>query len=371
MMRLLVNGKAYSNWIGASATVQIDALSNSFSFSAGVGDQSGFGFERGDQCVVTIDGEQILEGYIEKIFGSGNKKSKSIQVVGRDRTADIVDSQIETLADLKPPITLKRVVEEVIKHLGADIDVVDDFGFRFSAEDDFLTPDPGMGAFQYLERLGRKAKAILTSNEFGDVVLNRAFGVEVDAAVINQRNGRRNNVLEYDFVYDDTQRFSRYVSLGNTNVNLLNLFSGQDPQKTVDRKGSAVDRFIREGRQRVIVAENPGGDASHQDRAIWEANIKKSRALTYGAIVSGFRNQSGDIWRTGTLPKVVDEEARINDYMLLNSITYRSDDVDGSTCDLGFVNKNSYQLRVDEPSSEKSDGNLDAIKARLAKAFEE
>jgi len=362
-MKIEVNGVRYSNFLEATADVRIDTLSNTFSFSSGPGGNGSLPFGMGSECAVYVDDERIITGHIEVISGRGSANDHQIDIIGRDLTGDIVDSSIGSLTDINAPIKLKRIVEIVIQHIGSDIDVVDLTGVSYNVED-IIAPEPGDNAFTFLEKIARKKNVILSSNSDGDVVIQRAEGVDVKAKLVNRIDGKGNNIISYSFTYDDTGRFNRYEAIGNSNMNILALLGKQQPKKVVDQRGFITDRRMREGRQLIIASENPGSSPNMKERAEWEANIRKARSRVYSATLSGYRNQAGELWTPNTIVQVIDENAEINDRMLINAVTYRLDPDSGRTTELNLINKNAYSLEVAEPTSEKAEFNIEAALAR-------
>src|SRR5678816_808091 len=146
-MKIEVNGKLYSGFTSATADVRIDALSNSFSFSASPGKNLGLPFSRGDECIVLVDGEQIIKGFIEIISGNGDATTHTIDITGRDRTSDLIDSSLLPLKDISPPITFKRVIELVIRSIGSELDVIDYTGVTFDRQEDLIAVERGDNAF--------------------------------------------------------------------------------------------------------------------------------------------------------------------------------------------------------------------------------
>ncbi|HRI34651.1 MAG TPA: hypothetical protein PLD02_12940, partial [Saprospiraceae bacterium] len=221
-MRIEVNGKRYLGFTDATADVRIDTLSNSFSFTATPSSNLKLPFALGDECVIFIDNEPIITGYIEIISGSGDESGSEITITGRDKTSDILDSSIGALSDISTPILLKRIIEIVIDHIGADIDVIDLTDAMFTKSEDIISPEPGDNAFEFLEKIARKKNVILSSNSDGNIVIQRSIGETVNAKLIHKIGGLNNNILRYNFSYDNTGRFNKYSSIGNLNICLLN-----------------------------------------------------------------------------------------------------------------------------------------------------
>lgn len=350
-MKIEVNGRSYSGFTSATADVRIDALCNSFSIAIGPSSSIVIPLNRGDECVITVDGEPIVKGYIEVISGSGDSSSHTINIAGRDRCSDIVDSTLKPIKDIKPPISLKKVIELVISAIGSDLDVIDYTDVKFDRAEDLIAIERGDNAFEFIEKLARKKQVILTSDHDGNVVIQKTIGRQIAASIVNKKLGNSNNVIEYGFSYDDTKRFNRYESLSNLNINTLGNTPGILPEKSTDQRGFAQDRKIREGRQLILVSEKSGSNESMAKRAAWESNIRRARSRVYHALINGYRNQAGEIWTTNTVIRVQDDHAQIDDLMLVNGVTYRYDEQRGSSVEVSLVDKDTYTLEASEPDS--------------------
>lgn len=353
-MRLQVDGTRYGNFVGAEAVLRLDALSRTFGFEATSSQAQPLPFRGGESCLVFADGEQILDGFIELVNVDGDGGSHKIDVQGRDRTADLLDSGLGRLSDLRAPISLRAIVERVVAHLGTDLDVLDLANpAPFTRAEDLAAPEPGENAFEFLEALARKRQVLLTSDGSGRLVISSATGTVVDARIEHRRQGTSsNNVLTYSVSYDSTGRFNSYKSISQLNAVALSLGGGDVSPSSVASQGTTktvTDGEVRRGRQLVLVGESSFSTAEGARRASWEANIRRARGKTYSATVHGYRNQAGLLWTPNTLVQVVDDFAGINDRMLVNSVTFSMSEGEGRTTTLALVEKDAYTLIVSEP----------------------
>jgi len=90
-----VNGQAFENFTSASVSIALDSISGSFNFTAVSTKGQLLPFRNGDACQILVDGEAVIDGFIEKLDYTYNAKSHSITVSGRDKTADLIDSTIK------------------------------------------------------------------------------------------------------------------------------------------------------------------------------------------------------------------------------------------------------------------------------------
>ena len=124
-MKLEVNGIAYDSFTSASAELRLDALSNTFNFDAVSTVRNPLPFRGGEECRVLVDGETAVTGFIEVVTGDYSADSHTVSVQGRDKTADLLDSGLSTMADIRAPVTLKAIIEQVVANIGVELTVVD------------------------------------------------------------------------------------------------------------------------------------------------------------------------------------------------------------------------------------------------------
>lgn len=360
-----VNGEEFTDFVSAEVSLRLDALSNSFSFNA-TSKEGPLPFLGGEACIINVDGEKVLTGFIEVVSVTGSASDHTIRIEGRDRTGDFADSQLDVIDDLRAPISLKRIIEKVIAQLYAgETDttlipsvVEDTTTTDFNKAEDVAGPEPGQGAFAFAEIYMRKRQVLLTSNADGNFVIAASSGTRVPNAFIQHvvpvatgAASNANNVLSYSAKFDDQSRFNRYVE--NSQKSMITIFSEIASSDVVDQKTSATDADIRVGRQMVIISETPTSKSEGNKRATWEANIRKARGMTYSPTVHDFRNQAGALWAINTLIPVFSEYAGIDAEMLVNAVKFRWSRDDGSNSELEFMNSQAYTLTLDEPATEK------------------
>jgi prophage tail gpP-like protein len=367
-MRLRVAGAEYSRFPASSVTAQLDALSRTFSFEATSSGALPLPFRGGEECEVFLGDDRVLVGFIELVNVSGDEAGHQIDIQGRDRTADLVDSSIGSLSDLQPPISLATIARRVIAHIDATIEVLDlARPAAFRTVEDLVAPEPGENAFEFLEKLARKRQVLLTADGDGRLTITRGSGVESLGRIQNLVGTGRgafrgradgNTVLSYSASYDTTGRFNAYQTLSQLSPIPLATGSGIDAEVIASQGGVRVirDQAIRRGRQLVLVSEASYSSLQGGDRATWEAKVRRSRGQVYSPVVDGFRNQAGELWTPNTLVQVVDEYAGIDSKMLINSVTFALDESGGSTTTLSLVERDAYTLALAEPREEEALG---------------
>ena len=357
-MKIEVGGKVYTGFVAANAQLRLDAFSNSFGFEATARRDTPLPFTGGEACRILVDGELVLTGFIELVNVDYAPDNHSISIQGRDKTGDLVDSMIGNdareggLSDLQAPISIARVVRTVIGHLGLDIKVFDEaLPALFRESEDVMSPEPGDNVFEFLQKWSRKRQVLLSSTPSGDVLITSGSGRETRAYIHHEVGSAKNNVLSSSYSYDSTGRFNVYRSIGQMNMVPRASTGGDVSDDAIVGQGANVsDINIRKGRQFILVSEALGSASDGKDRVAWERNIRRARGKVYGAQVNGYRNNLGDLWKVGDIIQVKDAYVNTPSRMIINSVTFSLDLERGRRTDLGLMQKDAYQLELEEPT---------------------
>ncbi len=346
---LEVDSIPYDNFVSASCEIRLDALSNTFSFDAVAANFDPLPFKGGEACKVIVEGETVLTGTIEVVSVSGDASNTTITFQGRDKTADLLDSTLDSISDLTGPITLKEVIEKVIDQLKIDISVIDLVNPEtFTGTEDVISPEIGDNAFSFLEKYSRKRQVLLTSNGDGNIVIDVNSGESAAGSIQNIKGSEDNNVIAYSFSFDTTGRFNLYKFGSQFNPSALSSAGSTSNASVVNQNGSTFDPEIRIGRQLVLVSEATLSSTHALARAKWEANIRKARGLQYAVTVNGYKvdlkDSLSDLWRVNRLYDIQDDNLGKREPMLCNSVTYSLDLSAGQITSLGFVDEKTYTL---------------------------
>lgn len=356
-MKLEVNGIQYDHFTSASCEIRLDALSNVFAFEAVAAEGESLPIKGGDSCRVIVNGNVVLTGFIEIIDVSYDATGHFILIQGRDKTGDLLDSTVGPINDLRAPITLDEVIKKIIFDIGADIDVVNEFVnlAPFDKAQDIVSPEPGDNAFAFIEKYSRKRNVLLTSNGEGNLVITSGSGDTEEGSIQHIIGASDNNVIAASFSFDTTGRYNSYVFTSQLNPVALNEAGETSLASSVSQSAGVSDNEIRSGRQLFITSETPFSNAQNEDRARWEANIRKARGRVYSATVMGYGVDASDfdsrLWQINRLYQIVDDYLGKSEPMLCNSVRFQLDPDNGETTILGFVDENAYSLELEDPNT--------------------
>lgn len=365
MIGVQVNGTQYTDFVKVSVTLSLETLANDFSLTA-----SAVGsfppLRRGDLIVITVDDDTVLTGAIDEVTGQDQDRRHLIAYTGRDKTGDLLDSQINVINDLRASenLTLKSIIETVIAHLGLDLAVEDDLSpAPFNAAEDIIAPKVGQSAFELIAGYAAKRQALLSSTREGNILITQSSPTDSGAVVQRLQGADDNNILIQDWTINASRLHNKYIRRGQIDLLALNL-AGFFGSETVENQGAeAINPDVREGRQSVVVELNSYSSAQLRDRAKWASQLAKAKATRFNCTVRGHQMPQGGVWRINTLVQVNSDVANISRKMLTNTITFTQGEGQPTVTVLGFVERNVYTINEKVLAQQPAGSLNDAFKA--------
>jgi prophage tail gpP-like protein len=313
-IRLSVDGQAREDWTTIVVRLGIEQLAGEFRFD--YVDRGGelnqpLEFDEGDECIVAIDGEEVMVGHIDQVEISYDANTHNIAISGRGNTGDLVDSSaihetgkwrdslLETIAnDLCSPFD----VDVVIDPTAAEQALVK-FP-RFSIQD-------GEAVFEALSRLARMRGMLIVTDNGAQVRFTRAGSKRIETALeLGQ------NVLGGTRSGDLKSRFQIYTFKSQL-VGTDDFFGAVASCP----KGFVTDDGIDRNRPLVVIAEDQGNANDLIRRAEWERNTRAGQSRRLSHRVQGYHHADG-LWKPNEIVRVRDRFLRVDDDLLITAVTY-------------------------------------------------
>lgn len=350
-------GTLYDTFTDVNVYKSIESALGDFRFTASNvgksldGVQKSFPFNKGDECIIRINDQKLITGYVNEVSGAYSAENFSMSVYGRDKTQDLVDCAINGNLDLKSPVSLKSIIEKVLSlnNINDILVIENDATSQFSKSEIVGIANKGETAFEVIERCCRKKQVLFTTNEDGDIVLTRASSSQYPVMLKNETGANDNNIVEASFSDADSERYNLYLVYTQGN-----LFSGIADLGLKSKKGQAVDSNIRSTRILEINSNISSDIQTNRNRAIWESNIRRARGFQYNCRVRGYflHPLLDTILSPNKVITVKDDMFGINADLLIKSCNYVKSS-SGSYTDLELVNKNSYTLQAEQDRIEE------------------
>ncbi len=305
-IQLLVNGQLFTGWEDVSIQESIETASGGFTLT--VSDKEPFPVAPGDECVVLEGSEEIITGYVDKVGITLDAGTHTFSVMGRDKTADIVDCSALNKPGEWRGVKLSKIAGEIAQLFGIKVimtgtdQVIDIFKLQ-----------PGEKGFEAIERACRLQGLLITTDGLGNLVITNP-GQE--RAAVNLVQGQ--NILQAQADFDLSQRYSQYTAIGQHNGS--DVYSGAQANQI---KAEAKDPKVVRYRPLVVVAENMVTNAQAKKRAEWEATVRAARGTKSTVTVQGWRQEgdTGALWQKNTLVECDIPLLGINGDMLISAVT--------------------------------------------------
>jgi prophage tail gpP-like protein len=346
----------YTDFTSATCTLNIETVSGAFNFQATLSSDIVFPIKGNTPIQILADGVPVLTGYAEIIEPEYSINSHSIQIIGRDVTADFIDSTVGANKEFVGNVTLKELTRSVLDGLGMTSTRVIDRteGVTPFNAGDIASADIGEKAFAFVEKYSQKKQVLLTRDGLGNVVLTRAATKVSNVKLIHRKgDGSNNNIKSARMRLDGSKRYSLYIV--SPQVSPVGLDLEYSPEELASPgDGRTQDLSVRATRQLQIKSATSMDTAAAQERAEWEAGFRKAASELYTCVVQG-HSVDGVPWTPNSLDFITDEFADLNAERLLKQVTFKYDIPTGSTTSLIYVPKESYTLFKPEEPKDSQD----------------
>jgi prophage tail gpP-like protein len=327
-LELKVNGVNYGGWQTIEVKRSIEELAGSFRlgyFDHWIEGGQALPIEEGDECEITIDGTQVLAGYVDEFHGDYDLDTHTLSVEGRSFAGDLCDSSAIFKSGQWRQTTLKQVA--------LDLCAPFDIGVMTGGDGNLVKfgIQQGESVFEVLERAARSQGVLLTSSANGSISF-----VQPGAKTTSTRIELGVNVKRSSLRGSWKERFGSYLVKGQSPgaADFFGVAAAQPaPGKATD---DDVDRY-----RPLIVMPETHARSDLQKRAVWERNIRAGRSRRYRYQVPGWSRAEG-LWEPNLMVHVADDFWGLDDDLLVASVTLRRDD-DGSTAELELASKEAFQ----------------------------
>lgn len=307
---LLVGALKHSGWTELSVTRSIEQFVHSYRATLTdqwADDHKPVPLNAGDPAEVYINGRRRVSGYIDEDSISYSARSQSLEISGRSKTGDLVDCAAIHKGGQWRDTGLLRIAKDLCRPFGITVSTRVSLGKRFTNPNFKL--QEGETAFDCIARGARMRGVLMLTDSDGNLVFDRRGTTKVTTVLERGRN-----ILSGSVKRSWADRFSRYT--------VKTQASGTDESygKAATLQRSATDRGINRHRPTIIMADNEDSGTELQRRVVWERNVRAGRGLTASYTVPGWEHSEG-LWNENTLVRVIDASARLDDELLITSVT--------------------------------------------------
>jgi prophage tail gpP-like protein len=325
VITVVAGGKRYSAW----TRVQISAAMNEAarSFRLEVAAEAGaiataWTFKAGTLIEIYAGSDLICKGYVDEYNPSLSKDTAQVNIAGRSKSADLIDSS----AEHKTGRFDKKNLQEIGKELDqAGVGITTDQSLE---QIEFYQITQGESVFRVLEKQARSQGLTLMGEADGSLKITKAGTKRHAGAIIEGVN-----LLSGEANHNFSNRHSKYIVKGQK-------ASGSGAQ-SLEIEAIARDAGVGRNRPIIIIQD----DDTTKDKAKKRAKGRRDRAagasLKASITMQGWRDDSGELWQPNRLIWVQSPFLYITQDMLIESIAFGQDS-GGTTAKLSLVDPRTY-----------------------------
>lgn len=340
-----IDGQDYADYIDASVTCSLENFTRTFQISYSdkwiQAFRNQFPFAEGAACEIVVDGEVVIDGFVDEINIDYNGTSHSMQVSGRSWNGHLVDASAVHKSGAWKNVDLQTIANdiaspfgvEVIIHPEAEAEVALAFTekFRRWAIEDEET------AYACIERAAKMRGLFLYSDAGRNVIVSRAGVTRTSSALVYGQNVIRANASRRY-----SERHSYYL--------VKSQMAGDETWYAEDASSKLfakeTDEEITAYRPLILVSDGQGTKPELELRAKWERNVRAGRSRRYTYEVNGWQRTEGGLWQPNERITVEDPIFDISGEMLIASVSFKQASPGGSTTTLELAAPESFDILV-------------------------
>ena len=340
---LQIDGTNYKGWKGVAITLPLESIADSFELTLTdhwPSDNTPKPIRLGSPCVVMIDGEKVITGYVDDVIPEYDAKQHGLMVVGRSKTGDLVDCSVLDKTTFKGK-TFLDVAKHICAPFSIEVSAGVDVGAPFSKAH---SVEPGETAFEFLDRLARMRALRMVSTPEGGLLITRTSSERIGTPLV-----LGGNIKSASGNFSLRDRFSDYSVYGQQDTD-DNLFG----EVANDAFGTSNDKHVQRYRPTFIQADNITVDECKR-QAQWHRNTRFGRSQAIVYTVLGWRHADG-LWQRNRLVPIDDFYMGIKEDRLISTTRYLLDD-EGERVEIEVMPPEAFNL-VELPEGDDDSGGI-------------
>lgn len=384
--KLIVSGEEYSGWKSMRLTRGLERACADFDLSVSERWEFDWQIQPGESCEILFEDETVLTGWVDAYRPSYDASSHDVQISGRSKTCDFVDSAVMHQDGEFKGMTVGQIAQLLAQDF--DLEVVIEKDGEPEKE---VQISQGETCFALVERLSRLQEILVTDDPMGRLVLCRAGSGRTDTALV-----QGDNILAASAELDDARRHSEYVVKAQRPGTATNDDSDPDdgwiptplaqayrdlrhipnvcerfrrrmeiqragggkktrPKTLTQVRGSVRDEGITRHRPHLIVAEKQADDAEAIKRADWEMRRRIANAMRATITVQGWRQDDGRLWLTNEMVYIDSPWLALDRELIIAEVTYTYD-AEGTKTELQLTHPDAFLAEPKRKGKESTTG---------------
>jgi len=331
-LTLLTGGQLYGGWKGVRVTRSMEHCAAGFDLRLSQlwpGQDQRKVIRSDEACEVRLGDRTVITGYVDAVEASVEKDAHEVRVIGRDKTADLVDCSAVRKPGQWRGQKIERIAQDLCKPFDIKVRADVDTGKPLTS----FALQEGETVFEAIDRAARIRALLLMPDGRGGLLITRAGVNRAPTALLLGEN-----VLSARAKRDMRDRFSEYIAKGQAPGS--DYFSGK---QVAEIRATASDAGVNRYRPTLFTNDAPDLAVTLKDRVRWEANVRAARSTEVECLVQGWSHQNG-LWEPNTLVQVAIEPLQLLGAELLISAVEYSLDEDGTTATLTMTRADAFTV---------------------------
>ncbi len=353
---LRIDNRIFTHWLSVSITRGLSRLAGDFTLGIMMPGQAlPDSLRAGGTLALTLDGQPIITGYLDSVSHKMGADSAQVTIKGRDKTGDLVDCSAVYPGGQWRQRTLQQIAQDLCSPFGIAVHwaVSDPEAAKpFTS----FTLELSESVADVLSRAARHRGVLVTSDADGDLVFTQAANTATDTLRLGE------NLLSAEYTEDWRDRHSQYLvkghgggggHAGDANTNALRAAP----------KGENDDPAIARYRPKVILADSTLTPATARARALRESRRALSQSEHFTAVVKGWRRESGELWQTNRLTRVIAPRlSMVSRDLLISQVQFDLDADNGERTTLTLAPREAFIVPAEvERQAGGTDGGVDGL----------
>jgi prophage tail gpP-like protein len=325
-LTLKVDGKNLTGWQRVQVTRSMDSVPASFDIQ--VTEKyplaPDIDVKPGAPCTVSIGGDLVLTGYVDRYTASVSAGDHTVRIAGRSMSEDLVDcSALFDTASGQPGMqqlngTALAIARGLAKPYGVTINSLNGDGATIPQ----FNINLGETAWEIIDRVTRYSKLVAYDLPDGSMVMAQAGSEKMASGF-----ALGSNIEHADVSYSMDERFQQYEAHF-----LSTMAFGTDAGVNSPTIGQIVrDDGVPRFRKRYIVSEQTIlGRPIAYDRAVWERNRRYGRSQVFSVVCDSWRDAAGALWAPNHLAPIQAKALKLpapnDDVWVIASVSYLRDE---------------------------------------------
>lgn len=331
-LTLTINGQIIGGWTEIRVTRGVERCPSDFAIGLTElypGELDKVLIQPGLPCSVSIGGDLVSTGYVDRFIPSISANQHSIEVQGRGMCCDLVDCSAEWEGGQISGSTAVGIAQKLaavysinVKCSVTGLPVIPQFNLML-----------GETAYEVIERVTRYSALLAYDLPTGELQLARVGTVQAASGFVEGQNVQQASV---EFSAD--QRYSTYRSF----LQSVDVF--QDAGDAGNLIYTIPDPNVLRHRELVIIAETgSGGNDIPRLRANWELARRAGRSRIIRLRTDSWRDSAGVLWTPNTVAPVHLPTLKLSGNFVIGEVTYLRNSDAGTVADLVLMSPDAFQ----------------------------